>query len=134
MSFLSEVYPPSPPSPPLILGLITFSSTLFLLAGIIPPVGGLQSAGRPGKSLNYPFALKLKPNHSSPGSVRLLASASLRLIVALNSVFFLLQLLQAVEMKWSNYIKIKGNVKMFRQVRKVLIFQTFIIYVLKIYV
>lgn len=56
-----------------------------------PPCRGLQSAGRPGKSLNYPFALKLEPNHNSPRSVRLRTPASLGLIVGLD--FFSLLLL-----------------------------------------
>lgn len=53
-----------------------------------PPCRGLQSAGQPGKSLNYPFALKLKPNHNSPQSVRLCTPASLRLIVSPDFFFF----------------------------------------------
>lgn len=53
-----------------------------------PPCRGLQSAGQPGKSLNYPFALKLKPNQNSPRSIRLRTPASLRLIVGLDFFFF----------------------------------------------
>lgn len=53
-----------------------------------PPCRGLQSAGQPGKSLNYPFALKLQPNHNSPQSVRLRTPASLRLIVGLHFFSF----------------------------------------------
>lgn len=52
-----------------------------------PPCRGLQSAGRPGKSLNYPFALKLEPNHNSPRSVLLRTPASLGLIVGLDFFF-----------------------------------------------
>ena len=54
-----------------------------------PPCRGLQSAGRPGKSLNYPFGSKLKPHHNPPRSVRLRTPAFLRLIVGLNFFFLL---------------------------------------------
>lgn len=68
-----------------------------------PPCRGLQSAGRPGKSLNYPFALKLKPNHNSLGSVQRRIPTSLGLIVGLD---FFFTLFSAVELERRNEIKI----------------------------
>lgn len=79
--------PPPLPNPPLSYWVSLLRSHFLSLGWDNPPCRGLQSAGRPGKSLNYPFALKLKPNHNSPRSVRLRAPASRTLIVGLDFSF-----------------------------------------------
>lgn len=90
-------------SPPKFLVCVSLLCSHFLSLGWDnPPCRGLQSAGQPGKSLNYPFALKLKPNHKSPQSVKFCTPASLRLIVGLYFVFFLLCC-------WNGNIKLKSE-------------------------
>lgn len=81
-----------------------------------PPCRGLQSAGRLGKSLNYPFALKLKPNHNSLGSVQCRIPTSLGLIVGLD--FFFRPLLCCAIGKMKLNQNKSENVKMLKQVMR----------------